>query len=160
MNPLYQQSLDKFRSRRQEFVKKINQIKNKKNFRLDEKMHGLHYEAFERIDCLQCANCCRTLGPRLKDRDIRRLARYLSLKPSEFTDHYLRIDEDGDFVFKSMPCPFLGDDNYCLVYEVRPEACAAYPHTHQTGQQKILSLTLKNAATCPAVVFMLDRLEL
>lgn len=159
MNPFYRQSLDKFKSRRQEFVRKVQQLKSKKTLRLDEKIHALHYEAFEQIDCLQCANCCRTLGPRLKDRDIRRIARYLGLKPAEFTALYLRIDEDGDFVFKNMPCPFLGDDNYCSVYDVRPEACADYPHTQQTGQQKLLPLTLKNAETCPAVVYILDKLE-
>ncbi len=27
------------------------------------------------------------------------------------------------------PCPFLGDDNYCSVYEARPKACREYPHT-------------------------------
>lgn len=160
MNALYQQYLDKFRSRRQELLKKVQQLKNKKNLRLDEKIQALHYEAFEQIDCLQCANCCRTLGPRLKDRDIRRIARFLRLKPAAFIKLYLRLDEDGDFVFKNMPCPFLGDDNHCFVYDVRPEACAAYPHTHQTGQHKLLTLTLKNAETCPSVVFILDRLEL
>lgn len=160
MNALYQQYLDKFRSRRQEFIKKVQQLKHKKNPRLDEKIQAFHYEAFEQIDCLRCANCCRTLGPRLKDRDIRRIARYLGLKPAEFSERFLRIDEDGDFVFKNIPCPFLGDDNYCSVYDVRPEACASYPHTQQTGQQKLLPLTLKNAETCPAVVFILDKLEI
>lgn len=135
-------------------------LKSKKYLPLDEKIHALHNEAFRRIDCLQCANCCRTLGPRLKERDIRRISHYLKLKPSKFTELYLRIDEDGDFVFKNMPCPFLGNDDYCSVYEVRPEACAAYPHTQQTGQQKLLPLTIKNAEICPAVVFILSKLDI
>jgi hypothetical protein len=58
-----------------------------------------------------------------------------------------------------MPCPFLGPDNYCAVYDVRPRACTEYPHTHQTGQNKLLSLTLKNAAICPAVAYILQNIE-
>lgn len=42
---------------------------------------------------------------------------------------YLRVDEDNDKVFKSMPCPFLGEDNLCSIYDIRPKACREFPHT-------------------------------
>lgn len=32
----------------------------------------LHEEAFEQIDCLQCANCCKNYSPRFKNPDIKR----------------------------------------------------------------------------------------
>lgn len=126
---------------------------------LDHEVHALHEEVFEEIDCLECANCCRSLGPRITDRDIDKLAGSLRLKPKDVVDRYLRIDEDGDYVFKSMPCPFLMSDNYCSVYEDRPKACREYPHTDRKKFFQIASLTIKNAATCPAVFTILERLR-
>jgi Fe-S-cluster containining protein len=68
-----------------------------------------------------------------------------------FVDKYLRIDEDKDFVFKTMPCPFLGHDNYCSVYSDRPKACREYPHTDRKRFAQLLDLSLKNTETCPIV---------
>ncbi|MGL4411836.1 MAG: YkgJ family cysteine cluster protein, partial [Bacteroidales bacterium] len=39
---------------------------------LDDQIHYLHQEVFQEVDCLECANCCRSLGPRITDRDIER----------------------------------------------------------------------------------------
>src|ERR1700712_2942727 len=77
----------------------------------------LHEQAFEKIDCLQCANCCRNYSPRFKTPDIKRIARHLRMKESDLIDTYLVLDEDGDYVANSKPCPFLGTDNYCSIYE-------------------------------------------
>lgn len=125
----------------------------------DKIMHTLHEEAFETIDCLQCANCCTTTGPLLTSNDIDRIAKHLGLKPIHFIEQYLHIDEDGDYVFKSMPCPFLGADNYCTIYEQRPKACREYPHTDRANQQGILSLTRKNTKICPAVANIFLNIE-
>ena len=133
--------------------------KKKSPEKLDEKIQKLHKEVFEKIDCLNCGNCCRTLGPRITDRDIDKVARYLKIRPSEFASKYLRIDEDNDYVFKSMPCPFLGSDNYCSVYPARPKACAEYPHTDRRKFNQILDLTIKNTFTCPAVYEIVERLK-
>lgn len=127
--------------------------------RTDQIFHELHKKEFERIDCLECAKCCRDLGPLLTDRDIQKLSQFLKMKPSVFTEEYLRIDEDGDFVFKSMPCPFIGDDNYCSVYESRPSACRDYPHTDRKNMKGILDICIKNAAFCPAVENILAEID-
>lgn len=127
--------------------------------RLDDVMHELHEAVFEELDCLECANCCRSLGPRVTDRDIERMAGALRLKPQEVVSRYLRIDEDGDYVFQSMPCPFLCSDNYCSIYENRPKACREYPHTDRKKFFQIHALTIRNAATCPAVFNMLEQLK-
>jgi Fe-S-cluster containining protein len=74
------------------------------------------------------------------------------MRSSEFIDTYLFRDEDGDYVFKGAPCPFLGADNACLVYEDRPKACREYPHTDRKNMLGILDLTLKNTLVCPAVL--------
>ncbi len=126
---------------------------------LDDTIHALHEEVFDEIDCLGCANCCRSLGPRLTDRDIEKMATALRLKPQEVVSRYLRIDEDNDYVFKEMPCPFLCSDNYCSIYEDRPKACREYPHTDRKKFFQIHALTVKNAETCPAVYEILERLK-
>ncbi len=120
---------------------------------------ALHEEAFSKIDCLSCANCCKNYSPRFKQPDITRIARRLRLKEGELIQRYLRLDEDGDFVVQSSPCPFLGDDNYCSIYEDRPSDCRRYPYTDEDVLLKRVPLTLKNATVCPAVFHVLEALE-
>lgn len=129
----------------------IQKLKKKKPKNLDEIARDLHDKAFEKIDCLSCANCCKTISPFLIDKDIQRIASHLRMKPSEFVEKYLYLDKDDDYVFKETPCPFLMQDNYCSIYEYRPRACKEYPHTDRKRIVKILDLTLKNTYTCPAV---------
>lgn len=118
---------------------------------LDQEFHKAHEDVFNRFDCLTCANCCKTTGPLFTRADIDRLSRFLKLKPAEFERIYLRIDEEGDWVLKTVPCPFLQEDNRCFVYDQRPMACREYPHTNRRNMQQILDLTVKNYAICPAV---------
>lgn len=141
-------------------TRRFFQTIKKSRFRaLDDTIHVLHEEVFDEINCLECANCCRSLGPRLTDKDIERIGSALRLKPQEVIARYLRIDEDNDYVFQSMPCPFLCADNYCSIYENRPKACREYPHTDRKKFYQIASLTIKNAETCPAVYEILERLK-
>ncbi|MFL5772446.1 MAG: YkgJ family cysteine cluster protein [Flavisolibacter sp.] len=118
----------------------------------------LNDEAFEKIDCLQCAACCKNYSPRFKIPDIKRISKHLGKKESEFIDTYLKVDEDGDFVVKSAPCPFLGSDNRCSIYEVRPSDCARFPYTGEDVILKRQALTLKNASFCPITYYVLERL--
>jgi Fe-S-cluster containining protein len=83
----------------------------------------------------------------------------MRMRPGDFLEKYLRVDEDGDYVLKSSPCPFLGDDNYCSVYDDRPRACREYPHTDRKKMVQITELTLKNTIVCPAVFEMVERLK-
>lgn len=124
-----------------------------------KKLPQLHEEAFQKIDCLQCAACCKNYSPRFKTPDVRRISKHLRLKESEFIETYLRVDEDGDFVVKGSPCPFLGADNYCSIYEVRPSDCSRFPYTNEDVIIKRQSLTLKNASFCPITFYVLDQLE-
>lgn len=119
----------------------------------------LHEEAFSKIDCLECARCCRNYSPRFKQPDIKRIAKRLRVREGELVSRYLRMDEDGDFVLQKSPCPFIGDDNRCSIYEDRPSDCRRYPYTDEDVLLKRVSLTLKNATVCPAVFTVLERLE-
>ncbi len=137
----------------------ISRLKKKKPRDLDERFHILHEEIMGAFDCLECASCCKTLSPAIHDKDIERLARHLKIKPSELTTRYLKLDEDGDYVFTSTPCPFLLPDNYCSVYEARPRACREYPHTDRKKMVQILDLTYNNSFTCPVVFDILEGLK-
>lgn len=118
----------------------------------------LHEEAFEKVDCLQCANCCKNYSPRFKTPDIKRIAKYLKMKEGEFIDRYLYIDNEGDYVLRSKPCPFLGADNNCSIYEHRPSDCHRFPYTDEDVLLKRQPLTLKNSSFCPIVYYVLEKL--
>lgn len=137
----------------------LEKLRKRKPGDLDNVTLALHHKAFDHIDCLDCANCCKTTSPIVIDRDIDRLARRLKMKPSQVVDAYLRLDEDGDYVFTQAPCPFLMPDNYCMVYEDRPRACREYPHTDRKRFHQILKLTYKNTMVCPAVLEVVDGLK-
>ena len=119
---------------------------------------SLHEEAFKKINCLDCAACCKNYSPRFKTPDIKRISKHLQLKESDFIEKYLRLDEDGDYVVKSTPCPFLGSDNFCSIYEVRPSDCERFPYTDEDVFIKRANITLKNAEFCPIVAHVLDKL--
>jgi Fe-S-cluster containining protein len=137
----------------------LTKLKRKKPKQLDSIVHALHDEVFEDLDCLECANCCKSISPTIIDKDIERLAKQFRMKPQEFIKQYLYIDTENDYVFKETPCPFLMPDNYCMVYENRPRACREYPHTDRKRFFQILDLTLKNTHYCPAVYEVVDRLK-
>ena len=118
----------------------------------------LHEEAFSRINCLECANCCKNYSPRFKTPDIKRIARHLGMKESVFIETYLEVDDDGDFVVKTRPCPFLGVDNFCSIYEERPSDCRRFPYTDEDVIIKRKALTLKNSTFCPITYYVLERL--
>lgn len=127
---------------------KMRKVKPKE---LDQRFSEQHELAFEEIDCLDCANCCKTTSPIFIQTDIDRLAKVFRMKSSNFIEEYLHRDEEGDFVLNSSPCPFLNKDNKCLVYDERPKACREYPHTNRKNMHGILNLSLRNTLVCPAV---------
>lgn len=144
---------------RQQHAALVKRLSAGDSRKLDEWVHAIHEAVFDQINCLDCANCCRTLGPRITDTDVRRIADSLRMKPSMFVERYLVVDEDGDYIFRTMPCPFLDSDNYCSIYEVRPKACREYPHTDRRRVCQVLPLALKNSPVCPAVFEILERLR-
>lgn len=128
----------------------LTRLKKKPPKNLDYLVQETHEEVFEQIDCLKCANCCKTTGPLFTERDIERIAKHFRMKVADFEAKYLRVDEDGDKVLQTLPCPFLDAENYCLIYEVRPKACQEYPHTDRKKIYQINDIMLKNTQICPA----------
>ena len=137
----------------------LQRLKDEDPRKVDGAFHRLHEEVFEEINCLDCGNCCKTTSPIFYQADIERLSKSLRIKPGDFISKYLRLDEDRDYVLTTAPCPFLGTDNYCAVYEDRPKACREYPHTDRKKMVQITDLTYKNTLVCPAVLEMVERMK-
>lgn len=153
------QLIQQAKSRKEENVKFFQKIKSNSLKSLDTRFHVYHEEVFQEINCLDCANCCKTTSPIFYDKDVERAASFLKIKAVDFETKYLKQDEEGDLVLKSSPCSFLMDDNKCLIYEARPKACREYPHTNRKRMHQILDLTLKNSTICPAVAEIVKRFK-
>ena len=147
---------DKKSKERQKLYKQFLQRADKNT--VLKQLPDLHEEAFEKIDCLQCANCCKNYSPRFKTPDVKRISKHLKMRESEFIDTYLKVDEEGDFVAKSLPCPFLGTDNFCSIYDQRPSDCHRFPYTDEDVIIKRQPLTLKNSTFCPITYFVIEKL--
>lgn len=126
---------------------------------LAHQMEAIHRSVFSDIDCLSCANCCKTTGPLFTTTDIDRIAKVFKMKPNDFIATYLRIDEDQDYVLQQLPCPFLDENNYCFIYDIRPKACREYPHTNHSKFHKITQLTMNNTSICPAAYEVVERMK-
>jgi Fe-S-cluster containining protein len=118
-----------------------------------------HKEVFDKTNCLDCGNCCKSAPPLVSKSDIKRIAKHLNISTRDFKRSYVLEDFDGSQSFDSVPCKFLGKDNACAIYEVRPQACRSYPHTDDGDFIKRIHLHEINAKICPAVDEILNIME-
>lgn len=139
-----------------ELFKKLKKLNERDRTKLVNRIHDVTFHDF---DCLQCANCCKTTGPLWNSRDIDRAASALKMKRGSFIRSYLKVDEDDDYVLKELPCPFLMDDNHCLIYPERPRACREYPHTDDRLSSEMVKKMALNAKICPAVSAIVTELK-
>jgi Fe-S-cluster containining protein len=139
--------------------KLITRLKKMNPRELDEIVHQLHDEKFRDADCLECGNCCRSISPIITDKDINRISRHLKVKPSVFKEKYLALDDEDDYVFRRQPCPFLGEDNYCQIYQHRPRACRDFPLTERIKFYQTLDVSMKNTFICPVVFEIFEELK-
>ena len=146
-----QSSLDSAKLAIHATKKVFRKMKQAKPNDLDQKFHKGHEAEFKKMDCLSCANCCKTTSPIFRDADIRRISKHLRIKEGKFISDYLRMDEEQDYILKSSPCSFLDNDNSCSIYDVRPLACREYPHTDRKNMFQVLEITAENSLICPAV---------
>ncbi len=137
----------------------FDKLKKKPPNDLDYTMQALHEAEFRKTDCLACANCCKTTGPLFTLADVERISKHFRMKPQPFIAQYLRVDEENDYVLQQLPCPFLDNTNYCMIYDVRPKACREFPHTDRKKFQQISNLTLKNVAICPAAFNIVEEMK-
>ncbi len=159
-NPIeeWRKRKNEVKAQNKKLITKLSKLNDKK---LKALTIDLHEKVFKKVDCLDCANCCKSIPPIINETDARRIAKHLGLKITEFKDKYVKPDEDMDMVMNQSPCPFLQEDdnNKCQIYEYRPKACREYPHTEEYEFSEHLKLHAVNARYCPAVFHMLENLK-
>ncbi len=136
------------------FFKKILTIKG-----IYQQLPIFHEKAEQAVNCLSCASCCKNYSPRFKTTDIKRISKFLKLKESVFINQYLNIDLEGDYVLQKLPCAFLGTDNYCQIYDVRPSDCKRFPYTNEDVFLKRSQISQKNAEFCPIVQHVIQQIS-
>lgn len=145
---------------KKENKKYFTNLKKRTPKNLDFVMQELHDAEFAKTDCLDCGNCCKTSSPIFIDKDIARISKHLKMKAADFTSTYLERDSDDFMVLKTAPCSFLDlSDNSCTIYDVRPKACAEYPHTNRRKFIQITDLTIENTTICPATYNIVEALK-
>lgn len=144
-------------AKKKELKKIFKKFEKVKSGKLDRLFESNHDDVFAETDCLTCANCCKTATPVFKNKDIENISKRLKIKPKEFIDKYVYLDHENDFVLQKTPCSFLNKDNTCSIYDIRPAACAGYPHTNRRKINSMLALTEKNTTICPAANEVVER---
>jgi uncharacterized protein len=121
---------------------------NLSNQELDKTVQETADSVFDKINCLDCGNCCHSPQIEVDEKDAQRIANRIGISLKEFKSKYLvKINKIQQFI--SAPCPFLGEDNACKVYEDRPSACRAFPYLHEGNFRSRVYVTLENVAACP-----------
>jgi Fe-S-cluster containining protein len=148
------------RDRDEENYDFLRSLKMRSPKKVDRIALELHQEAFSIVDCTKCANCCRTLHPIVTDEDIARISAHLAMTDQDFISTYLERGKEGDrYRIKTSPCPFLGDDNRCKIYDVRPEKCRGYPFTDKPDFVFMTITHANNAVACPAVYYLVEQMK-
>jgi Fe-S-cluster containining protein len=116
-------------------------------------------EAWQRTDCLDCANCCKTMSPTYTREDIRRISAHLGMTGKAFREKWLYKDKTGDWMNVQQPCQFLDlKTNLCNIYEVRPRDCAGFPHHHKKMDADYMHVYKQNIEYCPATYRLVEGL--
>ncbi len=79
------------------------------------------------FDCMACGSCCRANEVVLEPEDHERFER---TRPELSRRPYAKRRADGKVVLvllRNRDCKHLAEDNRCNIYELRPNACRAFP---------------------------------
>jgi len=127
---------------------------------LDKMAATLEKEVWKEVDCLTCANCCKTMSPTFTKTDIKRISKHFNQTPVEFSDKWLRKDRIGDILNKTEPCQFLNlQDNKCSIYAIRPLDCSGFPHLHKKRMVDYIHVHKQNIAYCPATYKLVEKMQ-
>lgn len=117
--------------------------------------HKPWYAKGLRFECTQCGKCCKNHGEYtyvyLTERELTDIPRFLGLDRDEFLRRYCTKDEGQLWSLRmdTPACPFLGDDNRCGIYPVRPKQCATWPFWEENLERKVWEGPVKDC--CPGI---------
>lgn len=127
---------------------------------LDKLTMALEPEVWKEIDCLSCANCCKTMSPTFTKKDIKRISQHFNQTPEAFSKQWLRKDRIGDMLNKTEPCQFLNlKDNKCSIYEIRPLDCSGFPHLPKKRMVDYMHVHKQNIEHCPATYKLVEKMQ-
>ncbi len=148
-----------FRKNKKVYKKFLRGLEKRKIRGLDGLTIALNKKAFKRIDCLSCANCCKTMSPTYSKTDVKRISKHLGMSFQQYYDKYLEKDKTGDYMNKSVPCQFLKKDNKCSIYSVRPRDCSGFPHTQNKNFKLFIPDThSQNIEYCPITMNIVENM--
>lgn len=148
-----------YRKNKKDYLKFLRGLERRKLRGLDGLAIELNKKAFKRIDCLACANCCKTMSPTYTKADVKRIANHLGMSFQQYYDKYLEKDKTGDYMNKSQPCQFLRKDNKCSIYPVRPRDCSGFPHTQNRDFKLYIGKThAQNIEYCPITMNIVENM--
>ena len=151
----------KVRYHKKAFRRFLGKIEKNPPKGLDKMAEIIDAEVWKEIDCLSCANCCKTMTPTFTKKDIKRIAGHFEITPKEFTEKWLTYDKKaGDWMNVKQPCQFLNlKTNKCNIYEIRPADCAGFPHLTKRKMTEYMHVHKQNVELCPATYKMVEKMQ-
>ncbi len=143
------------------FKSYLTRLENKPPKGLDKITPVVEREVWKEIDCLTCANCCKSMTPTFTVQDIKRISAHFNMTPAAFKEKWLFYEKrDKDWQNKKQPCQFLNlADNKCSIYEIRPVDCSGFPHLSKKKMVDYMHVHRQNIEYCPATYKMVERMK-
>jgi len=108
-----------------------------------------------RFECTRCGRCCIAgdgYHVYLGANEATGIREYLGLSTGWFRRRYLQRTDAGDLVAASQAdgrCIFLGEDDRCRVYPVRPAQCRTYPFWPEVVRSR--TTWLRESSRCEGI---------
>jgi Fe-S-cluster containining protein len=126
---------------------------------LDQKIGIINDQVWKEVNCLDCANCCKTMTPTYTAEDVKRISKYLGMTERSFREKWLYKDRSGDWINQKLPCQFLNlKTNMCSIYPVRPRDCSGFPHHVKRKIPEYGLMYKQNIEYCPATHKLIEDL--
>jgi Fe-S-cluster containining protein len=138
----------------------LTKLEKQKPKGIDSKIGKWEKEVWKEVECLSCANCCKTMTPTYTPTDLKRISAHFGMTVAAFQKKWLRRERGGDrdWMNKSTPCQFLNlKDNKCSIYAIRPVDCAGFPHLAKDFQD-FVHIHHQNVDSCPATFSLVQKM--
>ena len=128
--------------------------------KLDQLTVKVEQEVWQEVNCMTCANCCKSMTPTYKLKDMQRISAHLGMTVREFKNKWLYQEKGtGYWLNRRNPCQFLeSETNMCSIYEVRPVDCAGFPHFSRKKMVEFMHVHKQNVEFCPATYRMVEKM--